>query len=236
MDEKDPRFKIAAARRMLAREGCESQVAGHVSVRDDQDERAFWVTPFEYFDETTPDRVIKVDFDLNLLEGNCEPSPAISFHAEIYQGRPDAKSIIHIHSHWATVFATLGQPMGQYAPSSVLFYDEQAFYLDDGVQRSVDGERMVAALGKDKSVLWMRNHGPIILADSLEKCTILAMMTEKCAQYHADAVALGGLEAPVEEVVRAKGAYHQYFLPQMWEANYRRLRKSDPDLFAYLDQ
>ena len=59
MDEKDPRFRIAAARRILAREGCESRVAGHVSERA-QGEDAFWVSPFGYFDETTPDMVVKL--------------------------------------------------------------------------------------------------------------------------------------------------------------------------------
>ena len=74
------RFEIAMARRILAREGCESAVAGHVSVRAPGEE-AFYVTPFEYFDETTPDRIIKASFDLRILEGDCEASPAIAFHA-----------------------------------------------------------------------------------------------------------------------------------------------------------
>ena len=34
MDESDIRFKVSAARRILYREGCDSQTAGHVSVRD----------------------------------------------------------------------------------------------------------------------------------------------------------------------------------------------------------
>ncbi|MCU1485509.1 MAG: hypothetical protein JWN67_2255, partial [Actinomycetia bacterium] len=32
-----------------------------------------------------------------------------------------------------------------------------------------------------------------------------------------------------------KARYRELFLPNMWEANFRRLRKSDPDLFAVLD-
>ena len=54
MDSDDPRFRIAAARRMLARADCDSGVAGHVSERVDGED-AFWVSPFGYFDETTPD-------------------------------------------------------------------------------------------------------------------------------------------------------------------------------------
>ena len=116
------RFEIAMARRILAREACESAVAGHVSVRA-PGEDAFWVSPFEYFDETTPDRIIKVSFDLDRLEGDWEPSPAIAFHAEFYRGRPDVNSVIHTHAHYTMVFATTGRELGMYNDMSALFLD-----------------------------------------------------------------------------------------------------------------
>src|SRR4051794_31834479 len=113
MDIDDIRFTIAAARRILYREGCDSGVAGHVSGRAESGDE-FWVTPFEYFDETTPDRLLRVDFDLNVIEGGWAPSPAIQFHAAIYAARPDVRSIIHTHSYWVSVFSTLGRPIGMY--------------------------------------------------------------------------------------------------------------------------
>ena len=50
--EKDIRWRISAARRMLHREGCDSNVGGHVSARAEDRDGAFWVTGFEYFDTT----------------------------------------------------------------------------------------------------------------------------------------------------------------------------------------
>ena len=84
MHSDDPRFRIAAARRMLARADCDSGVAGHVSERV-AGEDAFWVSPFGYFDETTPDMVVKLGFGLERLEGEWETSPAVQFHAAIYR-------------------------------------------------------------------------------------------------------------------------------------------------------
>ena len=49
----DVRFRIAAGRRMLYREGCDSNVGGHVSARA-QEGDGFWVTGFEYLDQTRP--------------------------------------------------------------------------------------------------------------------------------------------------------------------------------------
>jgi hypothetical protein len=57
-------------------------------------------------------------------------------------------------------------------------------------------------------------------------------MLEQAARYHIEAEAIGGTEIPEAEVRRGREAYHKYFLPNMWEANLRRLRRSDPDLFA----
>lgn len=75
--EDHPAFQISLARRMLALEGCESRVAGHVSLKASHD--SFWVSTFGYFDETLPDQIIRVDFDINKLEGTWEPSPPLRF-------------------------------------------------------------------------------------------------------------------------------------------------------------
>jgi L-fuculose-phosphate aldolase len=228
----DIRFKIAASRRMLANNGCESAVAGHVSARV-QGEDAFWVSPFEYFDETLPDRIIKVSLDMKLLEGDWEPSPAVRFHAGFYKARPDVNSVIHTHSHYVSLFSTNRRTIGMYNVVSVLFYEDQALYEDDGTHPPVDPELMCEALG-DKRVLLIKNHGAVICSQSLENATIEAMQLEVAARYHLEAEQIGGSEFPPAESLRGREAYHKYFLPQMWDANFRRLRKSDPDLFDWL--
>jgi L-fuculose-phosphate aldolase len=228
MDEKDIRWRIAAARRMLHREGCDSDVGGHVSARADDPEGAFWVTGFEYFDTTKPDRVALLDFDLNALDGAVAMSPAVNFHARIYHERSDVNAIVHLHSHYISVLSSVeGKTVGMYNVSAVLFYEEQATYFDDGVKPHL---AVVDALG-DKRVVIMKNHGAIVAGDSLENATIEAMTLEKAARYHLECEAIGGTEILEPEVVAGKVMYRKHFLPQMWAANLERLRRSDPDLF-----
>lgn len=224
----DPRLRVAVSRRILARNGCESMVAGHVSER--ADDEGFWVSPFGYFEETTPDMVIKVGYDLTRLEGDWEPSPAIQFHAAIYARRPDVRSVIHTHSHYVSVFSTLGREVGMYNVGSVLFFDDQVLHADDGTKPPVVGDELAEELG-DKRVVLVKNHGAIVASQSLEQATIEAMMLEVASRYHLEAEAAGGTEFPPAEAVRGKQAYHRHFLPNMWEANVRRLRRSDPELF-----
>lgn len=224
----DPRLRVAVSRRMLARNGCESMVAGHVSERSDD---GFWVSPFGYFEETTPEMVIKVGLDLERLEGEWEPSPAIQFHAAIYESRPDVRSVIHTHSHHVSVLSTIARPVGMYNVASVLFFEDQVLHADDGTKAAVEGSEIARKLG-DKRVVLIKNHGAIVASQSLEQATIEAMMLEVSARYHIEAEAIGGTEFPDAEAIRGRGKYRQYFLPKMWEANVRRLRASDPGLFA----
>lgn len=232
MDSTDIRFRIAAARRMLYREGCDSTVGGHVSARADTSyDNAFWVTGFEYFDQTLPHGVALLDTDLTVLQGDFPMSPAVNFHARIYRERPDVGAIVHLHSHYVSVLSSTMRPVGMYNVAAVLFHEEQATYFDDGVKSHLE---VVDALG-DKRVVLMKNHGAIIASDTLENATIEAITLEACARYHLECEAAGGTEICEAEVVAGKAMYRKHYLPNMWEANFARLRRSDPDLFAVLD-
>ena len=223
------RFDIAMARRILAREGCESHVAGHLSVRA-PGEDAFWVSPFEYFDETLPERIIKTSFDLERLEGDWKPSPAVKFHAEFYKGRPDVKSVIHTHSHYAMVFASTGRCLGMYNDMASLFLDEQVIYVEDGTRDPVDGAAMCATVGSKHTII-MKSHGPIFLGTSLEEATVLAMTFEHAARIQIEAEQIGGTEHSRPHAEWLKAGYEKDYIPQMWAAGVRRLRRDQPDVF-----
>jgi L-fuculose-phosphate aldolase len=227
VERTDIRFKIAAARRILYREGCDSNVGGHVSARDPERPDSFWVTGFEYFDQTMPEQVVQLDFDLQPLTGSHAFSPAINFHALIYRTRPDVHSIVHLHSHYLSVLSSTGKQVGMYNVASVLFHDEQATYFDDGVKSHL---AVVDALG-DKRVVLIKNHGAIVASQSLEEATIEALTLEASARYHLECEAAGGTEIAEAEVVGGKAMYRRYYLRHMWEANLARLERSDPDLF-----
>jgi hypothetical protein len=159
--------------------------------------------------------------------GELAFSPAVNFHARIYETRADVNAIVHLHSHHITVLSSTGSTVGMYDVSAVLFHDEQATYFDDGVKSHLE---VVDALG-DKRVVLMKNHGAIVASDSIEHATIEALTLEQCARYHLECVAAGGTEILEAEVVAGKKMYRRHYLPQMWDANLARLRRSDPDLF-----
>lgn len=223
----DLRFKIAAARRMLYREGCDSNVGGHVTARV-VGEDAFWATGFEYFDQTTPEKVAKLSMALEVVEGELSFSPALNFHARIYELRPDVNAIVHLHSHHLSVLSSVeGRTIGMYNVASVLFHEDQATYFDDGHKPHV---AVADALG-DKRLCIMKNHGAIIASQSIESAAIEALVAEQVARYDLECRAIGGTEIALDEVIGGKAMYFRHFIPNMWESNLARLRTSDPDLF-----
>ena len=50
----------------------------------------------------------------------------------------------------------------------------------------------------------------IVVSDTLEKATILALTLEQAARYHLEAEAVGGTEFPSAEARRGKAKYHQH--------------------------
>lgn len=230
MNVADARFRIAAARRMLARAGCESMVAGHVSERA-VGEDAFWISPFEYFDETLPSRPVKVGFDLQVLDGVWEASPAIQFHAAIYAARPDVGSVVHTHSQHVSTYVTCNEPIGVYNICASPFAGDQAVYVEDGLIPPVEGPRVAAALA-DHDVLLLSNHGVILVGPTLEETTTRAILIEQAARFHVDVVRAGGTAMSATGIPARKTFYRETVMPLMWEAGLLRLEDTDPELFA----
>ena len=229
----DIRFRLAAARRILHRGGCDSGVAGHVSARA-EGEQAFWTSPMAYFDEALPTHAIKMGFDLSVIEGQMAIPGAMAFHSAIYKARPEVNGIVHVHSRYVNVLTAAERTVGMYNISSLIFHDEQALYVDSGDSPLREVGRIVTALSQKRVVL-MRHHGAIVVSSSLENATVDTLLLEEAARCHLEAQALGGSEIVDEKLIRTRRE-NPYLRKLHWEANLRRLERSDPDLYALLQR
>ena len=59
----------------------------------------------------TPEDMVVVDLDGNVVEGRWKPSSDTATHLELYRAFPDCGGIVHTHSRWATTFAQAGRPV-----------------------------------------------------------------------------------------------------------------------------
>ena len=83
-----PRQSLALLVRILAAHGYDDKLAGHVSVRD-RDDETLLVTPLGVFwREVSARDLLRVDRDGELVEGEGRVNPTIIFHAELHRARP----------------------------------------------------------------------------------------------------------------------------------------------------
>ena len=205
MTAEDIRFRIAAARRILHREGCDSNVGGHVSVRGSLSgrrrrhllgHRLRVLRPDDAGADLPPGlRPQAPDRRARDVAGGELPRPHLPAPPRRQRDRPPALAL-HLRA-----LVDRGAPSACTTSRSVLFHEEQATYFDDGVKSHL---AVVDALG-DKRVVLMKNHGAIVASDSLENATIEALTLESCARYHLECEAAGGTEILEAEVRRRKG-------------------------------
>ena len=192
---------LAAACRILAREGHESGLAGQVTARGERP-GTWWTLQFGYgFDEATTERMVLVDEDLKPLQGG-RPNPGVRFHVWIYRQRPDVQAIIHTHPPHAAALAATGGPLKiAHMDSSMLF---GTAHLPEwpGVPVADDEGRIIsAALGKAKTIL-LANHGLLAAGASVEEATYLAVFMERACRMQLLAAPAGGVKEVKPELAQ----------------------------------
>ena len=61
------------------------------------------------YDELSPEKMVIVDFDGNVIEGELRPSSDTKTHAVLYKYWPNINGIVHTHSTFATAWAQAQQ-------------------------------------------------------------------------------------------------------------------------------
>jgi L-fuculose-phosphate aldolase len=182
---------LAAACRILAREGHESGLAGQVSARAEQP-GTWWTLQFGYgFEEASAERMVLVDGDLRPLNGG-RPNPGTRFHVWIYRKRPDVGAIIHTHAPYASALAATGQPLKTIHMDSAMLHGTAHLAEWPGVPVADDEGRIIsAALGSARTIL-LANHGLLAAGASVEEAAYLAVFFERAARMQLRAMAAGG--------------------------------------------
>ena len=200
------RNALAAACRILAREGHESGLAGQVTARAEKPD-TWWTLEFGYgFEEASAERIVLVDEDLQPLTGR-RPNPGVRFHIWIYRTRPDVKAIIHTHAPYASALAATGQPLRTIHMDSAMLHG--CAHLADwpGVPVADDEGRLISgALGDAKCIL-LANHGLLTTGASVEEATYLAVFFERAARMQLRAMAAGGFKVVQRELAEEARAF-----------------------------
>ena len=196
-----PREALAAAGRILAREGHESGLAGQLTARAERD-GAWWTLPFGVgFDEASAERMVLVDGDLKPLQGG-RPNPGVRFHIWIYGKRPDVRAIVHTHAPYASALSCTSSPLKAIHMDSAMLHGCAHLAEWPGVPVADDEGRIISgALGAAKTIL-LANHGLLATGSSVEEATYLAVFFERAARMQLRAMAAGGFREVRPELAK----------------------------------
>ena len=106
--ELTPAEEIVLLARALYRRGYDDHLAGHITVRSEDD--TLLCNPwFLLWDEFAAEDVIRIDLKGNLVEGRWPPPPGIPLHLALHQARSDVNVAVHNHARWSTTWADRGR-------------------------------------------------------------------------------------------------------------------------------
>ena len=138
------------------------------------------------FRDMSTNDVIIVDLDGNIIEGDKKPSKEIRFHLGIYRVRQDVGAVLHTHSPFATLYASLGKPIPLVVAGAWTRVKKMPI-IDYAPAGSPELANMVTNAFKDPevNVALLKNHGIVVTGKTLVEALDLTETIEDAAKIAA---------------------------------------------------
>lgn len=229
MSELDTRRKLAAAFRWAARLDMHEATANHFSAAVSDDGSQFLLNPRgRHFSRAKASELLLLDASTAGGEGmhpRADPT-AWYLHAHVHQLVPRARVILHTHMPYTTTLTCLRDfeflPLDQ---NACRFYGRIAYDRDYAGMAldDTEGARVASLLGDDKSVLFLGNHGVLVVGSTVAEAFDELYYLEKAAQLQVLAMSTGHPLAliPHETAVLACKQWQEY--PQAAELHFAEL-------------
>jgi L-fuculose-phosphate aldolase len=232
MDHIELRETLVAAGRVLCDEGQDDLTRGHISARLPDNPGLFLMKPHSVgLDELTPDLLLTVDLDGNVVAGDARRHSEVFIHTEIYRARPDVHSVLHTHPIHVGALSASGRPLRPVSQPAALFHGALGVYAEtiDLIRSPGMGEGVARALGSNRAAI-LRHHGIVCTGATVEECVIGAVMLENAAriQVLADATGDEDMPFPDDDIDKLKTALSK---PEQFKINFdylvRRSRRRE---------
>ncbi len=145
------------------------------------------------YDQLSPDRMVPVDLEYRVLEGDLNPSSDTKTHVMLYRAFETIGGIVHTHSTYATAWAQAMKPLPCYGTTHAdIFYGEvpcTAVMRDGQIQRDYEEETAVQILETFRQYdyrqipgVLVAGHGPFAWGDTPSKAVYHSLMLETVAK------------------------------------------------------
>ena len=198
------RALIAEYGRKMSSAGLSHGTAGNISIFD-RETGLMAITPsgVNYFD-ITPEDIVIMDIDGNVVEGTRKPSSESGLHLGFYRANAGGNcgAVVHTHSVYATTLACMGEPIRavHYVIASSGSHEVPLCeYVTFGTPELA--EKAVAACNGGRAVL-LANHGLVATGVDLSKAFSLASNLEDVARIQWQCLCAGRMNVLTEEQIQ----------------------------------
>jgi ribulose-5-phosphate 4-epimerase/fuculose-1-phosphate aldolase len=218
-------LETAATTRLLESEGI-LDYSGHVSTRIPGRDAFVIQIGSTSRAEVSPDSLLVVDYDGNVLEGDGQPPSELPIHLEILRARPDVQSVLHSHMELAIAFTMMEGvkllPMRARASrwKSGIPIDPDPSHIKLPEQ----GRALARTLGPHHAVL-MRAHGLCLVAESAQALFVDAVHFKENATAQMQALQAGARPIPLSEAEIAqieKMEMREWHIKKLWNYYVRK--------------
>ncbi|GLT13753.1 aldolase [Vibrio algivorus] len=186
MTEYEQRLQLVSLAKSMFDRGYATGGAGNISVKINQNK--ILATPTgSSFGRLDPERLSIVTLDGEHLSGD-KPSKEVSFHIEVYKHRPEANSIVHLHSTYLTALScqeglNTDNAIKPFTPYFVMRVGSLPVveYLNPGDKKI--GEELAKLAPYHRAYL-LANHGPVVTGKDLLDAADNAEELEETAKLY----------------------------------------------------
>jgi ribulose-5-phosphate 4-epimerase/fuculose-1-phosphate aldolase len=185
-------------------------IVTHLSVRV-PGENALLINPFGLsFKEITPDNLVKVDFNGNVLEsksGLPNNKNGSTVHRAIYRAKPEINCILHTHSHFGVAVASLEQELMLLDQIGMMFYGKVGYH--DFEKLFINDEKQQPLLDdiQNNHCMILKNHGLLTVGKNIAEAFWFHYYLETTCKNQVLTMSTGGkIHHASEEAIKKTAA------------------------------
>ena len=239
------RQDLAAAFRWAARLDMHESIANHFSVATDASGTRFLLNPEgAHFSRIRASELLLVDvnqpdsYQGSNATATADPT-AFTLHAALHQRLPQARCVLHTHMRYATALCCLKDfEFLMLDQNACRFYQRIAYdrHYAGMALHADEGARVAALLGAGKNVLFMGNHGVMVVGPTVAEAFDTLYYLEKACALQVTALSTGRALAliPDAEAARTCKQWNDYpsaFADLHFTALKTILNHEEPDYF-----
>jgi len=198
--ERDLKRRIVDVFKYMDEKGLNYGRSGNISVKVGDDR--LLITPSGVIKSAlSPEDILLVSMNGEVIEGRHKPSVEMPLHLAIYKSYSHVGAIIHAHPVYTSILAVIREPLPPIIEEMMLYTGGEvrvADYAPFGTEELA--ENAVKAL-KDRSAVILANHGVVTCGRNLDEALEVLVVVERTSQIYVLAKLTGKVYSLPEEIV-----------------------------------